>query len=69
MRYHDSRGSVGRRCSVAFVLFLTGLAAPLWGWQADGTQLPKPDPKFDGVIGESYRDSKPSYPLPVTARP
>ncbi|MFN8766505.1 MAG: arylsulfatase [Pirellulaceae bacterium] len=69
MRYHDSLGSVGRRCSLAFVLFLTGLAAPSWGWQADGTQLPKPDPKFDGVIGENYRDSKPSYPLPVTARP
>jgi arylsulfatase len=41
----------------------------LSAWQDDGTQLPKPDPSFRGTIGETYRDSKPSYPLPVTARP
>ena len=34
---------------------------------ADGTQLPKPDPGFKGKIGETYKDSTPSYPLPVTA--
>ena len=35
--------------------------------QADGTQLPKPDPAFKGKIGETYKDSTPSYPLPVKA--
>jgi arylsulfatase len=30
-------------------------------------QLPKPDPEFRGKIGETYRDSTPSYPLPVEA--
>ena len=34
---------------------------------ADGTQLPRPDPEFKGKIGETYKDSTPSYPLPVTA--
>ena len=28
-------------------------------------QLPKPDPVFEGRIGETYRDSAPSYPMPV----
>ena len=31
-------------------------------------QLPKPDPKFEGQIAETYKDSKPSYPAPVKAR-
>ncbi|QDT73656.1 arylsulfatase [Lacipirellula limnantheis] len=30
-------------------------------------QLPQPDPAFKGVIGETYKDSTPSYPLPVKA--
>jgi arylsulfatase len=34
---------------------------------AGGTQLPKPDPKFKGKIGETYKDSTPDYPMPVTA--
>jgi arylsulfatase len=34
---------------------------------ADGQQLPKPDPAFKGKIGETYRDSTPDYPQPVTA--
>ncbi|HEV3444935.1 MAG TPA: sulfatase-like hydrolase/transferase, partial [Gemmataceae bacterium] len=34
---------------------------------AGATQLPKPDPEFKGRIGETYRDSTPSYPLPVKA--
>ncbi len=33
----------------------------------DGSQLPKPDPAFMGSIGETYKDSKPSYPQPVKA--
>ncbi len=34
---------------------------------AEGTQLPKPDPAFTGKIADSYKDSTPSYPLPVKA--
>lgn len=34
---------------------------------ADGSQLPKPDPAFRGKIGETLKDSTPSYPLPVKA--
>lgn len=36
--------------------------------RADGTQLPRPDPEFKGKIGETYEDSTPSYPQPLTAR-
>jgi hypothetical protein len=32
---------------------------------ARGTQLPRPDPAFEGTINEIYKDSKPSYPQPV----
>ncbi len=31
------------------------------------TQLPQPDPEFKGKIGETYKDSTPSYPQPVKA--
>ncbi len=31
------------------------------------TQLPQPDPAFEGKIGETYKDSKPNYPMPVKA--
>jgi arylsulfatase len=34
---------------------------------ADGTQLPKPDPAFKGKIGQTYKDSTPSFPMPVKA--
>ena len=34
---------------------------------AAGEQLPKPDPEFQGKIGENYKDSTPSYPQPVRA--
>jgi arylsulfatase A-like enzyme len=30
-------------------------------------QLPQPDPEFKGKIGETYKDSTASYPLPVKA--
>ncbi len=36
---------------------------------ADGTQLPRPDPEFQGKIGTTYKDSTPSYPQPVKAPP
>ena len=29
------------------------------------TQLPQPDPAFKGRIGETYKDSTPSFPMPV----
>ena len=35
--------------------------------QADGLQLPKPDPGFKGKIGETYKDSTPSFPQPLKA--
>jgi arylsulfatase A-like enzyme len=31
------------------------------------TQLPQPDPPFEGKVAETYQDSTPSYPLPVEA--
>jgi arylsulfatase len=31
------------------------------------TKLPQPDPVFQGKIGETYKDSTPSFPLPVKA--
>ena len=34
---------------------------------ASGEQLPKPDPDFKGKIGQTYKESTPSYPLPATA--
>ena len=34
---------------------------------ADGKQLPKPEPAFQGKIGETYKDSTPDYPQPVKA--
>ena len=32
-----------------------------------GSQLPPPDPAFGGKVGETYKDSTPSFPLPVKA--
>jgi arylsulfatase A-like enzyme len=32
-----------------------------------GTQLPKPDPEFKGKVGETIKDSTPSYPPPIKA--
>jgi arylsulfatase A-like enzyme len=34
---------------------------------AGATQLPQADPVFKGKIGETYKDSTPSYPLPIKA--
>ena len=34
---------------------------------ADGTQLPRPDPAFEGKVGETYKESTPSFPRPVRA--
>jgi hypothetical protein len=34
---------------------------------AAATQLPQPDPKFAGKVGETYKDSVPSYPQPLAA--
>ena len=33
----------------------------------NGLQLPKPDPVFQGKIGQTYKDSTPNYPQPVSA--
>jgi arylsulfatase len=34
-----------------------------------GTQLPRPDPEFKGKVGETLKDSTPSYPQPLKAPP
>jgi arylsulfatase len=34
---------------------------------SDGRQLPRPDPAFGGKVGETIKDSTPSYPQPVRA--
>ena len=34
---------------------------------ASATGIPRPDPAFTGTIGETYQDSKPSYPQPIRA--
>jgi arylsulfatase A-like enzyme len=34
---------------------------------AAATQLPQPDPKFAGKVGDTYKDSVPSYPQPIQA--
>lgn len=40
----------------------------LWSQGANAqTKLPQPDPEFKGKIGETFKDSTPSYPLPVKA--
>lgn len=36
---------------------------------AAAVQLPQPDPKFAGKVGETYKDSVPSYPQPIEAPP
>lgn len=35
----------------------------------DGTVLPRPDQPFTGQIGQTYADSTPAFPKPVTAPP
>src|SRR5439155_12404046 len=32
---------------------------------AGSQRLPKPDPQFNGKIGETYKDSSPDYPQPI----
>jgi hypothetical protein len=34
---------------------------------AGSSQLPKPDPEFKGKVGETLKDSTPSYPPPLKA--
>jgi arylsulfatase len=34
---------------------------------AGGTQLPKPDPEFQGKVADTYKDSTPNYPQPAKA--
>lgn len=47
---------------------LTEVIAQVAGSKAPpGTELPRPDPAFEGKIAESYKGSTPNYPLPVKA--
>jgi arylsulfatase len=51
--------------SLGMVSVLSAAAAVVSA--ADRAQLPQPDPKFAGKIGETFKDSTPSYPQPVRA--
>jgi arylsulfatase A-like enzyme len=51
-------------CCVAASVAQNPQAKPV---QADGSQLPKPDPAFNGKIAESFKNSTPNFPLPVEA--
>jgi arylsulfatase len=48
---------------MAFVLSAAASAV----FAAEGAQLPQPDPAFKGKIGQTFKDSTPSYPQPVKA--
>ncbi len=53
---------------LSFVLgAIMALPAGAQNSQPDRSVLPLADPKFTGKIGETYKDSTPSYPQPVTA--
>ena len=64
----QSRLWISRQCFLVLIGLLT-ISNPVFGWQQPGGQLPQPDPVFDGVIGETYKESKASFPQPVTAKP
>ncbi|MGE3822056.1 MAG: sulfatase-like hydrolase/transferase [Isosphaeraceae bacterium] len=59
----------------ALVVMTVGLAAQAATFpkanaqesQTDGSRLPRPDPVFKGRIGQTYKDSTPSYPQPLRA--
>jgi arylsulfatase A-like enzyme len=56
--------------------WLAASGLPAWAFAQDekpqpvpasDSRLPKPDPEFKGKIGETYKESTPSYPLPTKA--
>ncbi|MEW4486869.1 arylsulfatase [Thalassoglobus sp. JC818] len=53
------------RCCLAALFFILAAHGPESFGQ---TQLPQPDPPFDGKVGETLSDSTPSYPQPLRAR-
>jgi arylsulfatase len=68
MNLFFARLQLSLRCLVALAVLLASSTSSS-AWQLPGSQLPQPDPVFDGVIGETYKQSKASFPLPVTAKP
>jgi arylsulfatase A-like enzyme len=68
MNLFFDRLQLSLRCLVALAVLLASSTSSS-AWQLPGSQLPQPDPVFDGVIGETYKQSKASFPLPVTAKP
>jgi hypothetical protein len=54
------------RLSAILSIALVCLASTTHPTNAQET-LPQPDPVFKGKIGETYKDSTPSYPQPVKA--
>src|SRR5882672_4950293 len=57
-------------CSLGLALaaFTVVHAQPVSPSPADGTVLPLPEAPFKGVIGETYKDSKPDK-IPITKAP
>ena len=53
--------------SFFFVLSVIGFVSMATGSLHGQSQLPKPDPTFSGKIGQTYKDSTPNFPMPVTA--
>jgi arylsulfatase len=51
-------------CIVASLLSITGFMRAAYG---QDEPLPKPDPAFKGKIGETFKDSTPSFPQPIKA--
>src|SRR5438552_2863699 len=50
----------------SFTRLIASTAIVLCAWPAIGQEiLPKPEPPFSGVIGQTYRDSKEDYPQPI----
>ena len=63
--FGDFHGSLVDRIRRAIVCVRTGRQTA--GIAGRRSRLPKPDPAFKGKIGETYKDSTPSYPQPVKA--
>ena len=51
----------------SMVLSATAQSAPSGQAASGRSSLPAPDPRFEGKIGQTYKDSTPSYPQPVKA--
>ena len=53
--------------AIFVLLALSSVSVSFAAESATHKSLPVPDPPFTGKIGETYKDSTPSYPAPVSA--